>query len=216
MRLSFVNASPKPNKSTSGLFLQYLKTKLSSNAKIEEFHISSQGLSTEEIEKILDVDAVIFALPIYMGSLPSHLLYSLFQIQNYARGKANKKTVIYTIVNGGFYEGEHSKIAIDMMKHWCKKTGLTWGQALGSGAGDMYGSIPKLPIGKGPSINVEKALDEIAKTINGLNCGKNIIVSPNIPRFAWKMGALILVWNKRAKANGLSKKDLYYKERELV
>ena len=75
MRLSFVNASPKPNESTSGLLLQYLKTKLSSNAQIEEFHISTQELSTEKIEKILEVDAVIFALPIYMDSLPSHLLY---------------------------------------------------------------------------------------------------------------------------------------------
>lgn len=212
MKLSLVNASPKSNASTSGMLLQYLKTKLSLNSQIEEFHISSQGLSTEIIEKILDGDAVIFALPIYMGSLPSHLLYSLFQIEDYVKAKVIKKTTIYTIINGGFYEGEHSKIAIDMMKHWCKKTGLTWGQALGSGAGDMYGSLTKLPIGKGPSINLGKALDEIAKTIDGLNSGKNIIVSPNIPRFAWKMGALILVWNKRSKANGLSKKDLYYKE----
>ena len=212
MIISLVNASPKSNASTSGLFLKYLKTELSSNAQIKEFHISSQCLPTEIIEKILDADAVIFALPIYMGALPSHLLSSLFKIESYVKGKSIKKPVIYTIVNGGFYEGEHSKIAIDMMKHWCKKAGLTWGQALGSGAGDMCGSLTKLPMGKGPSKNLGKALDEITEKITALDSGKNIIVSPNIPRYAWKIGASILVWNKRAKANGLSKKDLYYAE----
>lgn len=213
MKISLINASPKVNESTTLLILKYLKTRLLPDTQTETYHINSKEPTHAIIAKIFDADAVVIALPLYMDSLPSHLLEPLLQMENHMKNNNTLiKPVVYTIVNGGFYEGKYSTIAIDMMKHWCKKAGLKWGQALGVGAGDMYGGLSILPIGKGPSANLGKALDKIAKTINGLGVGENIFVSPNIPRFAWKIGASILVWNKRAKANGLSKKDLYYAE----
>lgn len=210
MKISLINASPKADKSTSGLLLNDIKTKLLPDTRTELYSISGKDLTPESMAKIFDADAVVFALPVYMDSLPSHLLSPLLQMESYRKDNPIKNPIVYTMVNGGFYEGKNSIIAIDMMKHWCKKAGLKWGQALGSGAGDMYGSLSSLPIGVGPSANLGRALDKIADTINRLDMGENIIISPNIPRFAWKIGASILVWNKRAKANGLSKKDLYY------
>ncbi len=56
---------------------------------------------------------------------------------------------MYAIVNCGFNEGEHNHLAIQMIEHWCKKINFTWIQGIGIGAGEMFGSLESVPLGKG-------------------------------------------------------------------
>lgn len=212
MKISIINASPKEKESASKLILNYLIARLSPVAQVETYHINGRKAIDTIIPQIFNADAVVIAIPLYMDSLPSHLLEPLVEMERYTKNNnLVHKPVVYVIVNGGFYEGRNSLIAINMMKHWCKKAQLPWGQALGIGGGDMYSGLSGLPIGKGPSRNLGNALDKMAETINELGVEETMLSSPNIPRLAWRMGASILVWNKRGKANGLSKQDLKQK-----
>ncbi|MGL5378953.1 hypothetical protein [Clostridium sp.] len=97
-----------------------------------------------------------------------------------------------------------------MMKNWCKKSNLTWGQAIGTGAGEMIGSIKDVPIGYGPKKNLGKVLNILANNILEGKSGEDLLISPNFPRFAFKMAGNMF-WNSKAKSNGLKKKDLFKK-----
>ncbi|HAW69762.1 MAG TPA: hypothetical protein DHD79_09105, partial [Firmicutes bacterium] len=78
-------------------------------------------------------DTLVFAFPLYVDGIPSHLLSCLSQMEGYLKPLASKEMRVYAIVNCGFYEGRQNQHALDMMQNWCAKTRLIWGHGLGIG-----------------------------------------------------------------------------------
>lgn len=84
----------------------------------EIYKISQSPLTEAQIAKIQSSDALIFAFPLYIDSIPSHLLRELLVLEQ--RGFQEKKTKVYCIINNGFFEGEQNHVAIEQMKLWCE------------------------------------------------------------------------------------------------
>lgn len=99
-------------------------------------------------------------------------------------------------------------MAADIMQNWCKATGLTYGQTLGIGAGEMLPFFKDVPLGHGPNKNIGIALQRLSQNILSMNQREDLFISPNWPRFLWKIQAALCFWYPRAKKNGLKREEL--------
>lgn len=203
--IGLINASPKIYKSSSQTIINDFKIFISEE-EIIEFNIK-RYITILEIEKLLECDKLVFVFPLYVDGIPSHLLEALVQIENYIKNNNTKKPTVYGIINCGFYEGEHTKLALNNLEMWCKKTGLNWGQGLGIGAGGMLEQITNVPVGKGPKKSQQKAFETLSKSILEGDVGSNVFITANFPKFAYKLAAENN-WKNKAKENGLKKKEI--------
>ena len=201
-----IDGSPKVSKSNSEYFLNILSDFIESK-DIVKYKLSKKVDYEDIIKEINTIDTLVFAFPLYVDSLPSHVLEFLIMLEE--NFKDNLKGVnVYVIVNCGFYEGKQNKIALNIMKCWCKKMNIKWAQGIGIGAGEMMGGLRNVPMGKGPNTNLGLALDNLAKNINENKSGDDIFITPSMfPRFAFRLAANRF-WISKANRNGLKKRDL--------
>ena len=206
MKIMMIDGSPKVSKSNSEYFLNILSDFIESK-DIVKYKLSKKVDYEDIIKEINTIDTLVFAFPLYVDSLPSHVLEFLIMLEE--NFKDNLKGVnVYVIANCGFYEGMQNKIALNIMKCWCKKMNIKWAQGIGIGAGEMMGGLRNVPMGKGPNTNLGLALDNLAKNINENKSGDDIFTTPSMfPRFAFRLAANRF-WISKANRNGLKKRDL--------
>ena len=205
MKICIINGSPKPGKSTSELLIGYLMPFIKGNEVIT-YNVCEMDFSKTQFSQIQSSEVLIFAFPLYIDSINSLLLRFLIELQK--REFRNKNINVYCIINNGFYEGRQNQVAANIMKNWCKATGLIYGQTLGVGAGEMLPFLKDIPLGHGPNRNIGIALQKLGQNILSLNQGEDLFVSPNWPRFLWKIQASLCFWYPRAKKNGLKREEL--------
>jgi len=211
MNIALINGSPKFKNSASGNILDSLKPKLQDKNIIEEYLFRSTEISNADLEQIAKCNIIVFAFPLYVDGIPSHLLRCLYQMEKYLSSNTNNEIYVYTIVNIGFYEGKQAAIAIEMMKNWTEKANVKWGQGIGIGGGGMMSMLDKSTDSQGPMKSVHNALIAFANNIISCKSQDEIYTSPGIPRIVYKIGGE-MGWRKAAKKNGLKTKDLLIKK----
>lgn len=207
MKIAFINGSPKVKDSASGLILEDLKKFINDPSRISEYYFRKTFISEDEMNSLSECDALVFAFPLYVDGIPSHLLSCLIQLEEYFRGMDKSKIKVYAMVNSGFYEGEQNKLAIEMMENWCHKAGLVWGQGLCIGAGMMMHSVIKAPPGHGPKKNFGGALKVLGENISNGHSGEDLCITQNFPKFLYRISGNF-GWKQIIKQNGLKAKDL--------
>ncbi|MBS7006830.1 NAD(P)H-dependent oxidoreductase [Anaerostipes sp.] len=205
MKIAGINGSPKYSGSSSGLILRELKDALSGH-EFTEISVHSPEITEELKTQLLDCGAVVFAFPLYVDSIPSHLIEVLQQMEKMWKD-AHSDKMVYAVVNCGFYEGSQNRIALNMMKCWCRKAGLSWGQGLGIGGGGMIPMIADIPEGKGIKKEFSRGILEIAENIAGGHRAEDRFISPGIPRIMYKLAGQ-MGWRKQIRKNGLPVKEL--------
>lgn len=208
MKIALINGSPKVKNSASESFLLSVKNLLPNEYEMMEYHFMTPFLSTNDLEQIAESDVLVFAFPLYVDGLPSQLIHCIHQMEIYFKIRSSREITAYALVNCGFYEGHQCAIAMDIMKNWCVKAKITWGQGLGIGGGGMLQSLAKVPDGKGLKKNFSKGIKAITSSIAARTTAEDMFISPNFPRIAYKIGAE-MGWRKQIKANGLKPKDLF-------
>ena len=203
MKACLINGSPKHKDSASGLFLEALEQKLG-----DEFEYDRIATASIDMQDLLDSvrgsDVIVIAFPLYIDGLPSHLLRLLHSAEpKIAEIAPNAK--LYGIALNGFYEGRQNQTALDMLRNFCERAGLSWGQGAGIGASPMVHAIP---VGIGLNKNMGAALDVLASNIISKQSSEDIFAQTGMPRFLYIMGGN-MGWKRQAKENGLSRKDLY-------
>jgi hypothetical protein len=212
MRIALINGSPKGKNSASECILKDLEGLLkNSNCIIDELKISKPQISKEEMEHLSECNVLVFAFPLYVDGIPSHLLSCLVDLEMHFAANENKGISVYALVNCGFYEAHQTKLAIEMMENWCAKAGLKWGQGLGIGAGGMLLSLKGVPIGYGPKKSFALPFQQLAGNIEACAAGESLFVTPNFPRILYKLAAE-MGWRRSIKANGLKRRDLFLKK----
>ena len=209
MNIALINASPKKSESASKILLSDLKG-LFLNEQIDEdaikdFFIHTPNFTEEEIKDLCNYSVWVFAFPLYVDGIPSHLLSCLYKMEQY--GINNKNIRVYAIVNCGFFEGRQNVNALAILKNWCDKAGLVWGAGLGFGGGGALTFMQGLPVGSGPKGTLGKAFKELTSSILSQSSIENIYTSIGIPRLLYKLSGE-RGWKKMIKANGGKKKDL--------
>lgn len=206
MRITLVNASPKQKNSTSAVLLGILKKYLGCEAA--EFIWNKKRATERQIQEMMQSDVVVIAFPLYIDSVPSHLLRCMVQAEEYAKEHpTEKKPMLYVVLNNGFFQGKQNVPAIEVMRHWANHCGLLFGQAAGIGGGGMISFIQSIPDGHGPKKNICMVLQKMSKNILEGKSGKDLITEPNYPAWAYKMQAEY-GWRAQARKNGLKARDL--------
>jgi len=212
MKIAFINGSPKFKESASGYILEELKALLGKGSNmISEYCFNKPKLSIEDIEQLKECNILVFAFPLYVDGIPSHLLRCIVQLEEFFKGLSRSDIMVYSLVNSGFYEAHQNELALEMMENWCIKSGLKWGQGLAIGGGGMLLSLKNVSVGHGPRKNFDKGLSELAGNILKCTSENNIFINPSFPRILYKLAAE-MGWRYSVKANGLRRKDLFTKK----
>lgn len=204
MKIMLLNGSPKKEGSASGIILASLRERIGKTHECFLCHAARQD--KQEIMRVLcGANAMVVAFPLYVDGIPSHLLRLLDEMWHEIADAAPSLRV-YAIVNNGFYEGRQNITALEMMRNFCDRAGLVWGQGVAVGAGGMTGAAS---IGHGPMKNLGLALDRLSKHILNGETSEDNVFEPNFPRFLYKAAAH-MGWKSQARKNGL-KTDILYK-----
>lgn len=111
MKITLINGSPKRRDSASGVILSQLKGYMKNDASLCELHFFTPHPQPEQLQAAADSDVLIFAFPLYVDGIPSHMVSALLDLETVIREKKKKRTV-YAILNCGFYEGCQNAVAI--------------------------------------------------------------------------------------------------------
>ncbi len=220
MNIVFLNGSPKPSGGNSAIFSEFLKkaiAKIKPDVNFTLLNIRTNMLVEADYELFETCDALVIAYPLYMDAFPSHLSSQLLRLEEWFNSRKGEKSaaknrlVVYGLCNCGFYEGERTSLSFDMLKIWCKKCGLIWGQGAGAGGGELLCTLPQIVMGHGPLRSVGKNISKLAlSVVNGLS-GENLYSKPDMPRFMFTASANSMIWEAKAKKNGLTKKQMLYR-----
>ena len=83
MKIALINGSPKNMESASGCLLQELKKFLGDDKEIAEYSFRKPQLNEEEMEQVAESNALVFAFPLYVDGIPSHLLSCIMQLESF-------------------------------------------------------------------------------------------------------------------------------------
>jgi len=134
MKTVFINGSSKKKFSASAYFISVQRFFVKGK-KVKEV-LRNKADHDRILNTLEDGDAVVFCLPLYVDSLPSHVLAFLKEMEEFCREK-NLKLNVYAIANNGFIEGVQSEALLQVFRNFCYRSGLTWGGGIGIGGGVM-------------------------------------------------------------------------------
>lgn len=174
--------------------------------RLGRFHLRNDRIEEETLSGIAECDALVFAFPLYVDGIPSHLLRWLTVLEGRLAADGKKRQV-FAIANCGFYEGRQADLALEMMEHWCARAGQAWGLGLGVGGGGMLVGLDKIPMGKGPKANLGRALQGMAGSLARRLRQKISISIPTSPGLLYKAAAE-MGWRHMARENGLGRGEL--------
>lgn len=85
-----------------------------------------------------EADALVLAMPLFVDSLPAHVLAFLEAMEEPARSWRCK---VYGVSCCGFFEGRQTRFQLAQLRLWCQRAGLSYGGGLGVGSTEMLGTI---------------------------------------------------------------------------
>lgn len=134
MKTVFINCSPKKRFSASAYFLA-LQRLFTGGEKVSE-KLRTPSDHDRILAQLSDAQAVVFCVPLYVDSVPSHVLRFLEKMEACCRENGSTLSV-YCIANNGFIEGSQNEPLMRTFEHFCSRAGLKWGGGVGIGGGVM-------------------------------------------------------------------------------
>jgi hypothetical protein len=183
MKTVFINCSPKKRFCASAWFL-FLQRLFVGGDKVTE-KLRTQADHDRILAQLRDAQAVVFALPLYVDGIPSHVLRFLEKMEAYCK-ENNLDLAVYCIANNGFIEGRQNEPLMQSFEHFCARAGLRWGGGVGIGGGVM--------------LNVTRILFVLDVALLALNTVLSAVNTGNFfPKDAWisfgQNAALLLYFN---------------------
>lgn len=134
MKTVFINCSPKKRFCASAYFLG-LQRLFVKGKKVTE-KLRNQSAHQRILNELSDADTVVFCLPLYVDSVPSHVLSFLKEMELFSKENSIQLT-LYSISNNGFIEGNQSEPLLRVFQNFCERSNLEWGGGIGIGGGVM-------------------------------------------------------------------------------
>lgn len=134
MKTVLINCSPKKRFCASAYFLGLQRLFVKGKKVTERLRNASDHRRI--LEELADADTVVFCLPLYVDSVPSHILPFLKEMEDFCKENSIHPR-IYSISNNGFIEGSQSEPILQVFQNFCARSNLVWGGGIGIGGGVM-------------------------------------------------------------------------------
>ena len=134
MKTVLINCSPKKRFCASSYFL-FLQRLFVGGKKVTE-KLRTPADHDRILEQLRDAQAAVFAVPLYVDGIPSHVLKFMEKMEAYCRENGLCLSV-YCIANNGFIEGKQNEPLMQLFENFCVRAGLSWGGGVGIGGGVM-------------------------------------------------------------------------------
>ena len=134
MKTVFINCSPKKRFCASSYFLG-LQRLFVKGTKVTE-KLRNRNDHERILTALSDADAVVFCLPLYVDSVPSHVLPFLKEMELFCKENGICLN-LYSISNNGFIEGNQSEPLLQVFQNFCARSNLNWCGGIGIGGGVM-------------------------------------------------------------------------------
>ena len=134
MKTVLIDCSPKKRFCASAYFLFLQRLFLGGEKVSEKLRVPADHARI--LEQLRDAQAVVFATPLYVDGVPSHVLRFLEKMERFCRDNGLELRV-YCIANNGFIEGKQNEPLMQVFEHFCTRAGLVWGGGVGIGGGVM-------------------------------------------------------------------------------
>ena len=134
MKTLFINCSPKKNFCASAYFIA-LQRLFTGGRKVTE-KLRTPADHERVLNQLRDTQAVVFALPLYVDGIPSHVLGFMEEMEAFCR-QNDLHFSLYCIANNGFIEGRQNEALMQSFEHFCTRAHLNWGGGVGIGGGVM-------------------------------------------------------------------------------
>ena len=129
-----INCSPKRKLSVSGFLMRCAGILI--RGKKEYLQLRTPADRQAIIQALKTAGKVIFVTPLYVDSLPSHMLPFMREMEAFCR-ENGLRLKVYVIANNGFIEGKQNEPLMQVMENFCVRSGLDWCGGIGIGGGVM-------------------------------------------------------------------------------
>ena len=129
-----INCSPKRKLSVSGFLMRCAGVLI--RGKKEYLHLRTPADHQAILQSLKDAGKVVFVTPLYVDSVPSHMLPFMREMEDFCR-ENGLRLKVYVIANNGFIEGKQNEPLMQVMENFCARSGLEWCGGIGIGGGVM-------------------------------------------------------------------------------
>ena len=129
-----INCSPKQKLSVSGFLMKCAGVLV--RGKKEYLHLRTPADHKTILQALKGADKVVFVTPLYVDSVPSHMLPFMREMEEFCR-ENGLRLKVYVIANNGFIEGKQNEPLMRVMENFCARSGLEWCGGIGIGGGVM-------------------------------------------------------------------------------
>jgi multimeric flavodoxin WrbA len=209
-KVLFLNGSPRKGSGNSEYLVGLLQEKIGKDNAYDEVYAADRMEAEAEHAQ---ADAIVVVFPLYVDSLPHHLIRWLCSFEKILKETPHKTIPLYALANCGFYEGLQNATALEILKNFCDKCGLSWRGGVGIGTGEMLKAVKSAPEDMWIKKDISAALNGLILDIQkALNDGVPGMYGPvftqhGFPRFAFKLAGES-GWRQQLKANGLKPRDI--------
>ncbi|MGL4343583.1 MAG: hypothetical protein ACRCTE_00145 [Cellulosilyticaceae bacterium] len=208
-KIVFLNGSPRTQNSTSDYLLSIIEKNLCGQYMLESYHIASlrtDKKQTEALNALTNSDTILLAFPLYVDSLPSHLIAFLQLWETRLHTIQTKPSPhLFVLSHNGFIEGSQNQHAIDILRHFCSRTPMTWGLGIGLGGSEFMKNSQTMPPQSKVKRQSFKVLDLLATQLThpSLIDAPHIFVSPQMNKrvFQWMCSVFWLLQARKKGTN---------------
>ncbi|MFW9920253.1 MAG: NAD(P)H-dependent oxidoreductase [Candidatus Thorarchaeota archaeon] len=210
MKVVLLSGSPKGKVSTSFSLVNYVSNELERNGLQTVVHILSNSIRSEEsMNRLLtdldSADYIVLAAPLYIDTLPAHVLQTMLDIDRHRSGVDGRKSRFIGILNSGFPESEHNSLALDILRNFCLKIGYQWAGGIPFGGGGIIGGVPLDETG-GRGRNAKLSMDLLVSAIMNMEDVPTAAIGQIKKQVVPKRLYIMMAqrgWKQLAKANGV-------------
>lgn len=134
MKTVFINCSPKKRFCASAYFLALQRLFVGGEKVNEKLRVRTDAARI--LPKLMDADALVLGMPLYVDGVPSHVLPFLQELEAFCR-ENGLHFPVYCVANNGFIEGRQNEPMMQVLQNFCARAGLRWGGGVGIGGGVM-------------------------------------------------------------------------------
>ena len=208
------SARPKGSSTSESLARQLMEDLEKSNVRTSLVFASQfikSGQQAEDgLNTMLAADLLIVVAPIYVDGLPSLVTRALEKLALRLRAEKHPLRKVAGLLNCGYPEAEHNRIAMRLLCNFSHESGLTWAGGLALGGGEIIHGRPLSSLRfmvRGPIRALQLAASALAEGQPIPVAASRLMARPLVPTLLFRWVARIR-WILQARAHGIDSRQL--------